>query len=1167
MNHSITQLKKQVLEYVKQRENLHSFLRQYIFQRQSRLFVISILLTLTVCCIIAIIFLIIERSAIQHELFRWLFASLFYISFIFGIVYAIKSILAKPNFTTAALEIEKHNPDYNSLLLTAAELESKENEISISPVLHKLTVVIASNKIENSHVQKAVSNEFPLHLSCMLFVFTTIIIGSWYLLSPYEVKHGLKRLYNPIISIPAYTNVTFTIEPGNIIIAKGENVVIKASTNNTISKEPLLTLISDNNGENKDNKTTVEMVKDNLASTSSNTYFYLLNNVNQNIKYQIHYQKYKSDEFTITTIDRPEIINLYAIIYHPHYISKTPEKLQNNQCDINALIGSKVELYGESSQTLASACVYFENIGSIPCSISSNTNFFISFEVSTSTFYSISLINEYGITNINPVKYKINALIDASPTVEIIKPASNVSYPKSKRLDIRIVAKDDFGITSTLLYYTTETKRNFIPLSMKPDRSPIKEYEIEYPWLLDTINIVPGTVISYYVYVEDSKQPIPNIATTTKYYVSMPSPIDRLAGLYKTQNEIINDFVKYTEQQKIRKEQLEALYQKIKHEGKIDQITENEIEQTIKELDSQIKKSQEILEKFNEVSNNLRQNPLTNPQILEKLQKINDLFNEVLDEEAKKLKEQLIKALEDIKVDPKEIEKFYNNFNIEDFVNKLDKTLDILQKVKDEMRMYSIGKAIEEIKQRQEKICSETSEIYHQQPQSNLATHSNNLTQEIKNKLNELSQQQEKIASDLQQLEEEANKILQEKPKVGNEQHPALEDVKNLVDMFKNLNYSKTTEEIKQNLNSNNLQNAIGLQKDMLKFLDSLKKHGDQICQNCMMSGSFSLKVDLTTYIKNAIKISKDQEWLLSRLENMPFQFLRGQQPELEEIIDDVSIYQSQLKNFAKNYEIALENLLKVDLLMPMDLSKKIKGTQRIFADIIKNLEDRSIGAARNQQKDIINKFNELALDLIKLQEDINSSISISNSTNTANFIEQFKELTKRQLSLYQKNMQKLNSADKNLLQDLIGMSLEQRFIRESLQQLKSDAQRQINLLGRMDDIISEMKDIETQILDPNQQRKAAERQKSVYEKMLRAQKSLKKADEENEQRKAERPSEHLKQVQTNNQLPELQKDIQDYSKDFLSDLKEDYPKSYEKHLNDYFKSLSLFGGLNDNEK
>jgi rubrerythrin len=234
-----------------------------------------------------------------------------------------------------------------------------------------------------------------------------------------------------------------------------------------------------------------------------------------------------------------------------------------------------------------------------------------------------------------------------------------------------------------------------------------------------------------------------------------------------------------------------------------------------------------------------------------------------------------------------------------------------------------------------------------------------------------------------------------------------------------------------------------------------------------------------------------------------------------------------------------------------------IKGTQLIFAAIVKDLEDRALSQAGEDQQEIIRRFNKLAKDLLRAQDQQSSG---SSSSNPMNALQQFKDLTRRQLSLYRQMMkQQMSPGGQQMMEQLKKMAMEQRQIREALEKLMRESRQQMNTLGRLDDVIDEMKDLETQALDPAMRRKVAERQKKIYERMLKAQKSVKNRDEESEERKA-RKAREIVQQQPDKPIGDIGSDTLDLSKDFLTDLKEEFPDDYKQMLNDYYRSLNIYG-------
>ena len=378
-----------------------------------------------------------------------------------------------------------------------------------------------------------------------------------------------------------------------------------------------------------------------------------------------------------------------------------------------------------------------------------------------------------------------------------------------------------------------------------------------------------------------------------------------------------------------------------------------------------------------------------------------------------------------------------------------------------------------------------------------------------------------------------------------------MEDVKNMLDQMKNKDHKKLGEDIQKDMQNKNLDMAKKNQEKMLNFLESLRKNANQMMN---MMGGEPTQLDLSYYISRAIRVSKDQERLLREIIDMPDQFMRGKMPQIEGIIDYISVQQVLVKQQGLSLQEDLNQFIRSSFAIDPVVVESINGTQQMFSDIVKNLEDRALDSARKDQYEIMRRFNKLAADLMRAQDNSGGSSSSSQMTP----MQQFKNLTRRQLSLYQQMMkQQLMPQGSQALKQ---MAMEQRHIRESLEQLMREHRQQMNNLGRMNDVIDDMKDIETKILDPSLREKVAEKQKSIYERMLKSQKAIKNRDEEDEERKAHKARE-IYQQEPEKPIGDIGSGSIDVSKDFTGDLREEYPESYKNLLNDYYKSLNIYGG------
>ncbi len=1127
-----------ISNYDKASYQLKKLFSSYKRGRKLRVLIKSVLATLIFAVVLTIIFLLIERTPIQSETIRYVFASIFYI----GILCCIFSLLAKlinsPTDVALAVEIENSSPRFNSLISSAIDfMDNIESEKSISSLMKKLTIVTAGEELKKSDIKIALKSFSRKKRFLTSLLFILILVG-WYFISPIEVRTGASRLILPFKNISPWTNLYFDIFPQNAIAAVGDNIEISAIPSRKVEDNVILEII--NPETNESNK--VEMYDD--ATATNSKVVYNLISLQDTVEYRVICEKTISEKYKIEVMPRPQIKKVIMTLFQPAYISSKPIKLPENTNETEILENSKILIEVEADMPLKTGEICFDNIATQSCEVIEN-KFKYEFNVATSTFFSVQVCNEIGLTNEKSLIYKITAKQDLSPSINLLKPGCDVEFPTAKRLDIKAVARDDYGVKTMVLFFKAGHREDWKPLNVKSDFTPIPECEIEFPWMLDTIAVQPGTRISYYMETEDACQPKPHIASTSIYFVNMPSMQDVYRGQDNQQAELKRQLEEYVAEQQRRSESLKKAYEEIKHEEKLDFETSQAIEEAIKSGEKSQQTAEEILKSFENMQKMMENNPFTSPEALERMQKVNELLEQVLDKESKQMLKKLQDSLKDMKLDPKEIQKYEEAFKLDEYLNSLDRTINLLEQVQQQQKFESLANSIEEAYQRQQQIASETKDLLEKQKNGELS-------EEEENKLKDLQDQQEKLNKDLEELQKKSEEMVKNTKDEEMKNNPLMEDVKNINDQMKNNDHKKIGEEIKQDMQNRNLDMANQHQQQMLNFLESLKRNADQMMS---MMGGESSQLDLSSFIFRAIKVSKDQEKLFTELADMPERFMRGKMPQIEGIIDYISVLQVLVKQQGLSLQEDLDQFVKNSFALDPTIIECINETQKIFSDIVKQLEDRAIIDAKKNQRQIMRKFDELAANLMRAQDGYGNG---NNSSSPMTPMQQFKNLTRRQLSLYQQmqRQQFMPQGEQQLKQ----MAMEQRHIRESLEQLMREHRQQMNNLGRMNDVIEDMKDVETKILDPTMREKVAEKQKSIYERMLKSQKAIKNRDEEDEERKAQKARE-LFQQEPEKPIGEIGTGSIDLSKDFTGDLREEYPESYKKLLNDYYKSLNIYGG------
>ncbi len=1135
-NEEITKLYE---NYGSSKASLEKNFGKYKSGRKLRVAMKNVLATVISAIALLLVFLLVERTPIQSEFLRYLFATVLYIGLIWRIFRFFNYLFHSPSDVALAVEIENSTGRFNSLLSSAVEfMKDQDDSRSISALMKKLTVASAGNELKSEDVKlslKAFSRRNRVIASLILVA----LAAGWYFLSPVEFKVGAYRLAFPMASIAPWTNLILEITPRGAVAAVGDSLEISVVPSRDVEEAIVLELLEPDKKEG----TKVEMYPD--ANASGTKLVYNLTSLQSPVDYVVRCERVVSERYRIAVMPRPQVKSVEITLMQPEYISAKPVKVPAGNSTAEILADSKARIDVESDQPLISAEICFVNGATETCQVVDN-KFSYEFQVATTTSFFFVIHNEINLTNDKPVVYTLTAKPDLPPAIELLKPGCDVEFPTTRRLDIKAVAHDDFGVKTMVLHYKAGHRDDWKPKNMKSDFKAVPEFEVEYPWMLDTLAVQPGTKVSYYVEAEDARQPHPNVASTAIFFVNMPSMQDIYKGEDTQQADFKTQLDEFVKDQQMRSEALKKAYEQIKHEEKLDFETSQAIEKAIESGEKSQKEAEELLKSFEGMKQAMQDNPFTSMETMEKMEKIGDLMNELLDEKTKSQMQKLRESLKDIKLDPKDIQKYEEAFKLDDYMKSLDRTINLLEQVREQKKFESLANSIEEMLERQKQIASETAELNKKQQETGL-------TKEEEDKLKDLQDQQNKLNQDLSELQKKSEEMTKNAKKEDFQNNPLMEDVKNILDRMKDNEHQKIGEDIKNDMENKNLEGAQQNQEKMLNFLEALKKNADNM--QMTMSGSQMQQLDLSDYIRRAVQVSRDQEALYNEICDMPESFMRDQIPQIEGTIDFISVQQVLVKQQGLSLQEDLEELVRKSFGIDPTSTEIIKGTQGMFSNIVKNLEDRAIGSAWSDQLEIIRRFNKLAVDLMRAQD--NSGQGGSGSSMSP--MQQFKNLTQRQLSLYQQMMkQQLMPQGSEALKK---MAMEQRHIRESLEQLMREHKNQMNSLGRMNDVIDDMKDLETKILDPSLRQKVAEKQKSIYERMLKSQKAIKNRDEEDEEERKAQKARELHQMEPDKPIGDIGSGSVDLSKDFTGDLREDYPQSYKNLINDYYKSLNIYGG------
>ncbi|GAB6281307.1 MAG: hypothetical protein STSR0008_00460 [Ignavibacterium sp.] len=1115
------------------REIIHK-LERLEFRETTLLVLKGIQYTLIISILSFFFFSLIElifnfSSNIRTFLFYfWLFGSLVlliaFVLFPFIKYFLPISNYGKVDHLKTAKKVGNLFPEVKDDLLNAMQLVAADNVSLYSVGLIDAAFQNIYQRIKELQFETAI--KFDSARKLLNYVIPIILFTGLIFLFSSDLRFAAYRLQNYDIEFVAPPKIIFIVEPGNTQITKGENVLVKIKTE---GEQPNLIKLFF-----KD-ETQTNFLSANIIKDSTGFFNYEFTNIQNSINYYVSFEKYQSEKYLIDVIDRPNIQTFTLQIIPPSY---THLKLieQKDNGNIEGIYGSQIKISLLSNKELKSAELSFTDSTKITLKL--NSNFAEgTFRITTDNEYKIILVDKLNYTNLSPINYSIKIINDEYPTIEVISPNDDINLDNNERLPLLLKISDDFGFTKLILKYRLSSskyeleQKEFQSIEIPTEKNN-KENNINYIWNLSPLNLATEDVVSYYLEVYDNDNVSGPKSTKTKIFtVRLPSIDEIFTQTDESHQQIEEEMVETLKQAEELKKNLDKISNDLKKDKKEISWQEKEnIEKSLEQFEQLQNKVEDINKKLNEMKENLQKNDLLSKETLEKYMELQQLMNEMTSEEYKKAMEQLQSLLQ--KMDRKQIQDALENmkFDEEQFQKSLDRTLNLLKRIKVEQKIDELLKRAEDVTNKQEQLQKETNE-------SNLND---------KKDLENLQQKQSEISDDINNMKENLKEMedlmkdLKDMPK---------EELDKLMEEFEKQQNEKLSEEALEELQKMQPQKAMQNQQQISQNMQKMQKGLQQLQQSIMQQNQMKTFADMMRLMDNIITLSKQEEELKQQTGNNKSNSFNNESIQKQDEIK---------RNLEKIMKQMGELAQKTFAITP-EMGKALGDAYREMNKSEEAMQNRNGSMAANAQGNAMKSLNEAA----KMMKGMMDQMAQGNGQGgMMSLMQQLGQLSQMQMNLNnltQMLQQALQQGNLSMEQQaqLQRLSQQQDIIRKSLEQLNEEAKesgKSKTLPSNVNDILKQMEEVITDMKTENLDDDLIQKQERILSKLLDAQRSINERDfEKNRESKS---GENITR-----QSPET---LEFSNKDRLNKLRDEYNnlirenwnKDYENLIRKYFEAL-----------
>ena len=1119
---------------------LVSRLKSALFKKRLLLFFSGILVTATAVILTSIILSLVALIVVLPVAVK---GSLLILSglatlYIFG-KYSFKHFFTG-DIESVAVELEKKYPELKGIFIAAIQFSRQKLNPGYSNELVDATITQAVNKAGNLNFNETVSF-YPivktgryLAVSAILAVCLIIFAPGLFTYS-YTVYSNVGEVVEPPLGYQLSAN------PGSTEWVKYRDIKIGGSL--TGDKLPKNATIFYKFVDGSWQSSEVDLRKTKLVTTDrgdSLGFDITLRQVNKSFDYYVESGREKTEVYQVNVVDRPRVTGIKLNVFYPKYTELAPTIIDENNGTFSAVKGSRVTIEVEPNLPVKSAEMIFDDKSEIPLKLENNRGT-ASFVVEESKSYHIRLTDHLGEKNPDPIEYYVTSVPDEYPSIDVISPGYDVNLSDEVILPVKLHIYDDYGFTSLVMKYqlVTQGRPSDENVAVLHFSDNIKtEGEVEFNWDIDALNLFPGDYVAYSFEIADNDIISgPKISKTRKYIARIPSLEEIVSQTEQNNRQRIDETEKVLRTGKELAKRLQNAIRKSEAQMKTgeqaDWQNQKELEAITNKNEEMVKQIEKLAEQMDKSLDDLNEKQLMSREVLEKMQQIQKLFEEIATPEMKEAQKKMMEALKNM--DKNQLEQAMKEFEMtqEELLKRLERTMALLKKMQLEQKMEAMVRKAEELANQQEEMNKSASEA----EQSDLP--------QLSQKENELKESLEQLKNELEELDKTAQDAEMEKS-------PELQKFK---EALEKTDANKNMQQMAQQMNN---QNKSGAKKEGEEALSKLMQMLNQMQQQMMaMQGGDKEKIE------KAFKDAIDDANYLSKNQEQLFQEAAAMQAE-DMMMRQIAAQQQDILASCAGLKNRIAEIGKESPFLGMELDKLVDETFREMEFALTEFDQKKKSQGLRSQREAMAKLNKASQQLMESlnqQKECNKGGSCDKNTST------LQSLCEKQNQLNQDTQNQCNNPNGQKPQQgqpqsdgqegreaFERLAAEQGSIRKSLEELSREFGDSRQVLGRLDDIAQEMKEVEEALAEGEVGDDITEKQIKVFSRMLEASRSLYKKDF-SEQRKAttaEQTLIYLPPGLTDDILNDNSK-LEDRLRNYLGDT---YPKQYEDQIKAYFKAL-----------
>ena len=846
---------------------------------------------------------------------------------------------------------------------------------------------------------------------------------------------------------------------------------------------------------------------------------YTFTNVQEAKSFSFEAAGFESQTFNLSLVDRPDVIGFSVRLVYPTYLNRPAETLENTG-SFTAPQGTLADwqFFTQSAEKLH---VKFQNDSIVKSlAIGSNQQASLERKLMQSENYRIELQNKYS-RNKEDIQYGIDVIPDLHPKISLNQFADTVLY---NFVVLGGNLSDDYGLTQLSLFYRKQGEQTYKQekLALSPNTISQTYY---HRWNLKELNLNKDDKLEYFLQVWDNDGVNGRKASRTRSYtIQLPDKQEVNERIKQGEQKAKSEISKNISETKELRQQLKSLQDRLRGKNQLNYGDEKALEQLMEERRKLEESIQELMEQQKALQEQRERFTEQDEKIAEKAQQLQELMDELLDEETKRLYDELQKLMEE-NGNSEQLQQMLENIDHKEqnLEKELERAVELFKRMQFEQKLDEKVEQLQEMQQKQEELAEQSEQ-------------KNADADQIQQEQEQLNKEFEEFQQEMKQLEE-----MNEDLKNPNQ----MEDTQAEEEQIK-----EQQEESLDQLKDNKPKKASKPQKNAAQQMQQMQKKMQQSQSGMQMQQAQENLDNLRKIVDNLVTLSFNQEQTMKE-----FRKVNQSDPRFVELGQT----QLKLKDDAKVIEDSLQALAERVFQLKSFITREVSDMNRYMDGSVEGIRERKKNVASSQQQFAMTSMNNLALmldDVLQqMQQQMAEAMGMPQKGQQQGKSPSLGQM-QQQLNEQIRELKQSGKSGRQLSEALAKMAAEQERIREALKKLEEKFGKDGNLPGEgeagQEALKKLMEETERDLVNKNLSRQLIERQQQIQTRLLEAEEALQERELDNE-RKGEAAQDYDKQIPKalEEYLKEKEKEVE-----LLRTVPPSMNQFYKEETNRYFKRL-----------